>query len=524
MNHTPDSERAISDVLGAVILIGVIATVLALAGVMAFSQPQPQKIPALNARIWNDTFNIYIKHEGGDSLTSGEFRILVDGSSPVFNLTTAPAMPWDTLSIGNTLQTPMISSSHFPTVQIVYTGYGSSAIVLASYGLVGTPYGSIPTTTTPVPPAPVTAGFTGTPTSGVRPLAVQFTDASTGPVTSWSWTFGDGNTSAVQSPLYTYPDAGLYSVSLMVSNGTGTNTLTRTNYITVTVPAPAPTVTARTNATLNRGWPGYERITGTGFVSGATSVLNTTTGNSIASTTCVFTSSTSLFCSYDLLGATVSPSYRVAVINPDGQSGLMTGNLVSVVSPAPTLTARSPTTAPRGWPVSVTLTGTNFQPGATVNMTRSGSTPINAYNVVVSSPTSITCTFDLVGATAATNWAIRVTNPDLQSSGTQAFTVTNTVTVTSITPASGQRGTTVTITNIAGTGFQPGVTEVRFSRDTGTQNQILLTNINVESSTKISGTLVIPAGQTIQTLYVRVTNADATTGISGTRIFSVTGP
>ncbi|MDP2795938.1 MAG: PKD domain-containing protein [Methanoregula sp.] len=520
MNHPPDSERAISDVFGAVILIGVIVTVLALAGVMAFSQPHPQKIPALNARIWNDTAKIYIKHDGGDSLTSGELQIQVDNTFPVFNLTTAPALPWETLSIGNTLQTSMISSSQFPTVQIIYTGYGSSAIVLASYGLVGTSYGTIPTT--PVPPAPVTAGFTGTPTSGVRPLAVQFTDASTGPVTSWSWTFGDGSTSTVQSPLYTYPDAGTYSVSLTVSNGTGTNTLTRTNYITATVLAPAPTVTARSNATLYRGWPGYELITGTGFVSGATSILNTTTGASITSTTCDVRFSTQMFCSYNLLGATVSPSYRVAVINPDGQSGLMTGNLVSVASPAPTLTARNPTTAPRGWPVSVTLTGTNFQPGATVNMTRSGSTPINAYNVVVSSPTSITCTFDLVGATAATNWAIRVTNPDLQLSGTQTFTVTKTVTVTSITPASGQRGTTVTITNIAGTGFQPGVTQVRFSRNTGTQNQILLTNINVESSTKISGTLVIPPGQTIQTLYVRVTNADATTGISGSRIFTVT--
>ena len=439
MNHTPDSERAISDVLGAVILIGVIVTVLALAGVMAFSQPQPQKIPALNARIWNDTSNIYIRHDGGDSLQSGELRILVDGSSPVFNLTTAPAMPWDSLSIGNTLQTPIISSSQFPTVQILYTGYGSSAIVLASYGLANTPYGSIttttsptPTTTTtpPIPPAPVTAGFAGTPISGVRPLAVQFTDASTGPVTSWSWTFGDGNTSAVQSPLYTYPDAGLYSVGLTVSNGTGTNTLTRANYITVTVPAaPAPTVTGRSNATLNRGWLGYERITGTNFVSGATSVLNTTAGNSIASTTCVFTSSTSLFCSYNLLGATVSPSYRVAVINPDGQSGLMTGNLVSVTSPAPT--------------------------------------------------------------------------------------------VTSITPTSGSRGTTVVITNIAGTGFQPGVTQVRFSRDTGTQNQILLTNINVESSTKISGTLVIPGGQSRNPYYVRVTNSDGQTGISSTQIFTV---
>ena len=98
------------------------------------------------------------------------------------------------------------------------------------------------TVTTPSP-APVIASFTGTPTSGNKPLAVQFTDVSTGPVTSWLWIFGDGSTSIIRSPLYTYPDAGTYTVSLTVSNGTGINTQTRTNYITVTTPPPVASFT-----------------------------------------------------------------------------------------------------------------------------------------------------------------------------------------------------------------------------------------------------------------------------------------
>jgi hypothetical protein len=211
----------------------------------------------------------------------------------------------------------------------------------------------------------------------------------------------------------------------------------------------------------------------------------------------------------------------VVITNNDGQTATGTG-AYTYMAPPPTLTGRNPTSGNRGWPVNVALTGTGFQTGATVNMTRGG-VVMDAYNVVVVSPISITCTFDLVGATAANNWNIRVTNTDGQWSGTQTFTVNNpNPTVTSITPASGQRGTNVTITNIAGTGFQPGVTEVRFSRDTGTLRQILLTNINVVSSTQISGTLVIPAGHTVEAKYVRVTNSDSTTGISGSRIFSVT--
>ncbi|MDP3396415.1 MAG: type IV pilin N-terminal domain-containing protein, partial [Methanoregula sp.] len=67
MNHPPDSERAISDVFGAVILIGVIVTVFAVAGVMMFSQPQPQKIPALNALISTNAQTIDIHHGGGDA-------------------------------------------------------------------------------------------------------------------------------------------------------------------------------------------------------------------------------------------------------------------------------------------------------------------------------------------------------------------------------------------------------------------------------------------------------------------------
>ncbi len=75
------------------------------------------------------------------------------------------------------------------------------------------------------PPAPV-ASFTGTPTSGVAPLAVNFTDTSTNSPTSWAWTFGDGGTSTAQNPSHTYASAGTYSVGLTASNAGGSNTAT----------------------------------------------------------------------------------------------------------------------------------------------------------------------------------------------------------------------------------------------------------------------------------------------------------
>jgi hypothetical protein len=316
--------------------------------------------------------------------------------------------------------------------------------------------------------------------------------------------------------------------NVVVTNPDGSNGML-SNAFRVTTPV--PTVTARSNATIYRGWPGYELITGTNFVNGATSVINTTTGNSIPSTSCTYRSATQLFCSYDLLGSTVNTQYRVAVINPDGQSAIMnppTSNYVSVASPAPTLPstpAFSPATGIRDTTgITITAPGTYLQPGMAVVLT-SATTPtttITAYNVNVVSPTSVIFTIDIPTGARAGAYAARYTNTDGQTvTRTARFTVQN-PTVTAITPATGRRGTTVPITAITGTGFQPGVTQVRFTTNTGTTNQILLTNINVVSSTRISGTLVIPAGQTVGTYYVRVTNADATTGISGSGIFSIT--
>jgi len=103
--------------------------------------------------------------------------------------------------------------------------------------------GSTPATTgtpTPTPtPSPPVADFSGSPTSGERPLTVTFTDLSTNSPTSWAWTFGEGNTSTAQNPSHTYSSAGTYTVSLTATNSGGSDTETKTNYITVIDPVPS---------------------------------------------------------------------------------------------------------------------------------------------------------------------------------------------------------------------------------------------------------------------------------------------
>jgi PKD repeat protein len=94
-----------------------------------------------------------------------------------------------------------------------------------------------------VTPQPPVAGFSATPLSGSAPLDVQFTDSSTGVVDNWLWTFGDGNTSIVANPLHTYASAGVYNVSLTVTNTGGSNTSAINDYISVSPPPPVANFT-----------------------------------------------------------------------------------------------------------------------------------------------------------------------------------------------------------------------------------------------------------------------------------------
>ena len=87
--------------------------------------------------------------------------------------------------------------------------------------------------------APLTADFSATPTSGTAPLSVSFSDLSTGAPSTWLWSFDDGATSASRNPAHEYANAGVYTVSLTVSNTGGQDTTTKASYITVS-PHPLP--------------------------------------------------------------------------------------------------------------------------------------------------------------------------------------------------------------------------------------------------------------------------------------------
>jgi PKD repeat protein len=237
-------DRAVSEVIGSILLISVVVIGVAVVGVLLMSHPTPHNLPALSAVIAEDTAQktISIYHDGGDSVSHEDIQILVDGVPQAFS--SSGSTGWSTWSMGQSLTYTYTGASP-GLVQIVYTGgSGSSVLVSSDFGplsttattAVTTATTTTPVTTTTTPPIiPVAANFTVSPASGYLPLSVQFTDQSTGPVTSWSWSFGDGNTSTLQNPQYTYPGAGNYTVSLTVTNVTtgASSTVSKTNVVQV---------------------------------------------------------------------------------------------------------------------------------------------------------------------------------------------------------------------------------------------------------------------------------------------------
>lgn len=156
---------------------------------------------------------------------------------------------------------------------------------------------------------------------------------------------------------------------------------------------------------------------------------------------------------------------------------------------APVLIRISPDTASEDSTVSVTITGRNFQDGATVKLVKPGYPPNRATALFVKSSAGIDCTFNLGGLDTGTLNLV-VTNPDGQSDTmTSAFTISPTApVVVSVYPGTIRAGETSRLV-IYGQNFQE-----RFKVTLG-QGQALLDCMNpeYEDATKVFCDLAVPA-------------------------------
>lgn len=213
---------------------------------------------------------------------------------------------------------------------------------------------------------------------------------------------------------------------------------------------------------------------------------------------------------------------------------------------APTATeTTASTTAPRildidpfigtaGKTVSITnLKGSNFVSGATVSLTKTGETSIDATDVSVSAGTKITCKFVLPSSTEPGQWNVVVTNPDKQSvtsknlftiykgtDTTATATATSTTTTTAaamltismLTPSDqfiGGVSTAQTI-DITGTNLSAG------SKATLTQGSTTIPSVSYDMVSYNARVIMqIPAGA--PTGYYKITIMDSNNNVLGSK-------
>jgi hypothetical protein len=272
---------------------------------------------------------------------------------------------------------------------------------------------------------------------------------------------------------------------------------------------PPPTLTSISPNSGNRGYSYSVTFTGSGFASGGAVTLNTPAG--ITASNLVVGGDTSVTATLTIAKTATLGANQIGV----NVGSLHSGTLPFTVSnpPAPTITSITPSSGLRGMAVTVTITGTSLSTTSAIGTGANSGIVVSQITAVNDS--TVTARFTIVAT--ATNGPRTVTVQTLSGNATTTFNVIAPLpaTITSITPASGTRGTLVPVTLI-GTNFTVGST---LSITSGSN---IVGSGMVESSdgTQITVNFNILANAPIRANNVTVTNSTGTA--SNAVAFSVT--
>lgn len=357
---------------------------------------------------------------------------------------------------------------------------------------------------------PPTANFSINPSSMCAGQTVTITDMSTGSPGAWSYTMTGGSpaTSTLQSPTVTYTAAGVYTITLVASNGGGSSapvvkTITVNAIPVLTVAALPSTICAGSSATITSG--GATTYTLNTGATGANIVVTPTTTTTFTVTGANGTCANTKTISITVLTApalTITPaSATICAGNSTTLTGsgattytwLPIGNTTTSVSVSPTLTT------------TYTLAGSN---GGICITTKTVSVNVNATPTVsvIASPTAICSgSSSTLTASSATTYT--------WNTGATTATIAVTPTITTnytVTGANGICTDTKTISLIVTTSPTVSITPASASICSG--NSTTLTGSGATSYTWMPGSItttsivVSPASTTIYTL----------TGVNGT--------
>ena len=341
----------------------------------------------------------------------------------------------------------------------------------------------------------------GTPTTGVAPLAVTFSSNGTfdsgGAIASYSWVFGDGTTSTAANPAKTYTTAGTYQARLTAQDSGG---LTASATVTITVAAPTAAPVAP--IAVAAGTP----TTGTVPLAVAfSSAGSSDPDGTIASYSWVFGDGTTSTAANPAKTYTTAGTYQATLTVRDATG--LTGT--SVV----TITARPPNVAPVARAAANVTTG--VAPLA-VTFSSAGSSDadgtIASYNWVFGDGTTSTAANPVKTYSTAGSYSARLTVVDNGGLASAAATVTITV----------QQATSrVFVTNIAMAG--------KVSK--GVRSATATVTVKNSKGAVVSGATVTGtwSGAVSKTVTAKTSSkglaifASPTSTLAGTFTFTVTG-
>ncbi|MBV9070741.1 MAG: IPT/TIG domain-containing protein [Acidobacteria bacterium] len=294
---------------------------------------------------------------------------------------------------------------------------------------------------------------------------------------------------------FTATTAGTFAFVCNIPDcGTGHSSMFGTMKVNA-VQNPAPTIASILPTSGSIAGGTVVTIAGTGFLTNATVKFGGVAATNVSVTSTSITATAP---------AHAAGKVDVVVTNSDGQSATLPQSFTYVL-PAPTVASVSPNTGPTSGGTPVTITGTNFQSGATVTF---GALP--ATDVTVVSATSITARTPLGPVSSTLAVDVSVTNPDsLKGTATGAFTYTvPALAVISITPntalPAGAAGAAATAVTIYGAGFSSASTSVTVVGVAATNVQVIdPVTIHATFAVHAAGTddVVVTVGATSATLH-----------------------
>ena len=333
------------------------------------------------------------------------------------------------------------------------------------------------------------------------------------------------STTAYQSSSITYLTATQVQVTVNVGATPRTWTVqvvnpgtVASNSVTLTVAAPAAPLigSLSPNPMTGSASPQTLTITGSGFMAGATVSMAYTGGTAVSAPVTNLTATQILA---TVTVGTTARTWTVQVTNP-GSAPSSAANLTVSAPAAPVISSLSPSTMTASSANQfLTINGSGFQPGLTVNLAAGGTTvPYTGSAITNLTATQIQVLVN-VGTTART-WTVQVVNPSAGSSNAVNLTVTAPVTpaIASLSPNPMTGSAASQTLTITGTGFQPGLTVTLTSGNTTLVQQ----GSFIASVTATQVQVLVTVGVTARTWTVQVTNPG--NAASNTATLTVTAP